>query len=200
MHNTFVVVHCMRTRAANGYAGTERPPLKLTCELSCTAVPLRTAQLGLKPGLKGLQFLLGNLPSWLSYTEREKIDVSEEMGAWGRGCMWVVGGAAQDRGGAAVPVAPRASLRITCTCQPSADFKLYALLFLPAVAEPGAGGGVAVLRQGRVQDGQGGWGWGWPCELVSGGEGDRVGWGRGWARWKGVEPPGEGMCNLLYLS
>jgi hypothetical protein len=32
------------------------------------------AQMGMNIGLKGLQHLLGNLPSWLSYTEREKID------------------------------------------------------------------------------------------------------------------------------
>ena len=36
-------------------------------------------QLGTNVGLKGLQILLGSLPSWLSYTEFEKM----EVGAFG---------------------------------------------------------------------------------------------------------------------
>lgn len=32
-------------------------------------------QLSMDPGLKGCQFLLGTLPSWISLTEREKMEV-----------------------------------------------------------------------------------------------------------------------------
>ena len=46
-------------------------------------------QLGLNLGLKGLQHLLGALPSWLSYTEKEKLEV--------RVCVWG-GGRGQPRG------------------------------------------------------------------------------------------------------
>ncbi len=40
-------------------------------------------QLGMNVGLKGLQHLVGHLPSWLSYTEKERIEwlntIMEEM-------------------------------------------------------------------------------------------------------------------------
>jgi hypothetical protein len=32
-------------------------------------------QLSMDPGLKGCQYLLGTLPSWINYTEREKMEV-----------------------------------------------------------------------------------------------------------------------------
>jgi hypothetical protein len=33
------------------------------------------------PGLKGCQYLLGTLPSWINYTEREKLEVRQMAAA-----------------------------------------------------------------------------------------------------------------------
>ena len=45
----------------------------------CSSAILRPflLQLGINLGLKGLHFLVGELPSWLSYAETEKIEVRE---------------------------------------------------------------------------------------------------------------------------
>jgi hypothetical protein len=34
------------------------------------------------PGLKGCQYLLGKLPTWISLTEREKMEVRGGGGSW----------------------------------------------------------------------------------------------------------------------
>ena len=43
-----------------------------------TCLPILSLQLGMTVGLKGLQILLGSLPSWLSYTEQEKMEVRNQ--------------------------------------------------------------------------------------------------------------------------
>lgn len=39
-------------------------------------------QLSMDPGLKGCQYLLGKLPTWISLTEREKMEVRGGGGSW----------------------------------------------------------------------------------------------------------------------
>ena len=39
-------------------------------------VPACPAQLNVYPGLKGLKEMLGHVPSWISYEEKERVEVS----------------------------------------------------------------------------------------------------------------------------
>lgn len=56
-------------------------------------------QLSMDPGLKGCQYLLGGVPSWISLTDREKMEVGGERGASGgvselvKSCREAVGAA-----------------------------------------------------------------------------------------------------------
>ena len=62
-----------------GCAGAVRPHHSLAYpshpEPLSQPLPLLSLQLGLRLGMKGLQYLSGQIPSWLSYAERERLEV-----------------------------------------------------------------------------------------------------------------------------
>ena len=59
--NTAVLAHCGRF-------------------LQSLALPCWCVQLNVYPGLKGLKELLGTVPSWAHYEERERVDVRPQLG------------------------------------------------------------------------------------------------------------------------